>query len=426
MLNAVSLNVINNSKFTQNFIKPRYDSYCFANLPATITSLFTGQKQDLALPHDVFGNLPNRYHKVIFFFIDAFGWNFYDRYASKYNFLKTILAHGMISKMTSQFPSTTAAHVTCIHTGLNVGQAGVYEWNYYEPLVDEMISPLLFSYAGDKISRDTLKRSSIPAADFFPQQTFYHTLQAHGVSSHIFQYQAYSSSTYSDIVFRGANVHPYRNLSDAFTQLAELVRTPTASPSYYFLYFDRIDRECHNHGPYARQSVEILNYFSSMMEQFLRNVRGKAPNTLFMMSADHGQVAVNPRTTYYLNQQIPEIVRYMKTNQRGHPLVPAGSPRDMFLHIKDECIDEVIGKLRQCLVGRAEVYTTQELLARNFFGLQAPSPTFLARVGNVVILPHKYETVWWYEEDRFEMHFQGHHGGLTPEEMEIPLLLLPL
>jgi hypothetical protein len=50
----------------------------------------------------------------------------------------------------------------------------------------------------------------------------------------------------------------------------------------------------------------------------------------------------------------------------------------------------------------------------------------LTRVGNVVILPYQYETVWWYEGGKFEMHFQGHHGGLTPEEMEIPLLLLAL
>src|SRR5581483_11167180 len=144
------------------------------------------------------------------------------------------------------------------------------------------------------------------------------------------------------------------------------------------------------------------------------------------MSADHGHVPVNPRTTFYLNQQIPGITRYLKTNRRGNLLVPAGSPRDMFLYIKDEYIDEAIGRLRQSLDGRAEVYTTRELLEQHFFGLQEPSPTFLARAGNVVILPYKYETVWWYEEDKFEMHFQGHHGGLTPEEMEIPLLVLPL
>jgi hypothetical protein len=98
----------------------------------------------------------------------------------------------------------------------------------------------------------------------------------------------------------------------------------------------------------------------------------------------------------------------------------------MFLYIKDEFVEEAISHLRKALDGRAEVYPTQELVAQYFFGLQEPAETFFNRVGNVVILPYQNETVWWYEEGKFDMHFYGHHGGLTPEEMEIPLIVLPL
>src|SRR5579862_3769938 len=160
MINTASVQALNDAKFSQSFMRPRYDSYCFANIPATIEFLLTGKQQEM-LPLDVFSGLPTRYDRVILFFIDAFGWCFFERYAEKYPFLKTALNQGSVSKLTSQFPSTTAAHVTCIHSGLNVGQSGIYEWNYYEPLVDDIISPLFFSYARDKISRDTLKRSGI-------------------------------------------------------------------------------------------------------------------------------------------------------------------------------------------------------------------------------------------------------------------------
>ena len=34
--------------------------------------------------------------------------------------------------------------------GLNVDKVVFMKWNYYEPLVDEVISPLLFAYAGEK------------------------------------------------------------------------------------------------------------------------------------------------------------------------------------------------------------------------------------------------------------------------------------
>src|SRR2546423_9748489 len=149
MLNTASVNAVNGSQFSQRFVKPLYDSYCFSNIPQTIEFLLTGEGES-GLPLDVLGNppcMPRKYDKVILFFVDAFGWHFFERYAERYEFLKIILNTGVASKMTSQFPSTTAAHSTCIHTGLNAGPSGGYERHYSEPPVDDIISPLLFSYA---------------------------------------------------------------------------------------------------------------------------------------------------------------------------------------------------------------------------------------------------------------------------------------
>ena len=425
MLNSNSLNAVNGAKYSRRFVKPLYDSYCFSALPQTVEFMLTGEGES-ALPGDAFGNLPTRYDKVILFFVDAFGWRFFQQYAEKYPFLKTILRHGAVSQMTSQFPSTTAAHVTCMHTGLDVGQSGVYEWNYYEPLVDEVITPLLFAYAGDK-ERDTLKRSGIPTEAFFPTQTFYQKLQTRGITSYVFQSASYTPSTFSDIVYKGATVIPFKRLSGALSNLAELVVADTAPITYYFLYFDKIDAICHTYGPNSRQFEEAVDAFLRMMEElFYKKLSGKVRQTLVVLTADHGQVEVDPRRTFYLNKLDIDIEQYLQRNQRGKLLIPAGSARDMFLHVKEERIDEVVALLQKHLADRAEVYCTEQLVAQHFFGSTQPSRAFLTRVGNVVILPYQHETVWWYEEGKFDMHFQGHHGGLTPEEMEIPLLLLPL
>jgi hypothetical protein len=425
MLNSGSVNAVNGAKFSQRFVKPLYDSYCFAALPQTIEFMLSGEGHS-ALPMDAFGNLPTRYNKVILFFVDAFGWRFFKRYAEKYPFLKTALRSGVVSKMTSQFPSTTAAHVTCIHTGLDVGQSGVYEWNYYEPLVDEVITPLLFAYVGDK-ERDTLKRAGIPSEAFFPTQTFYQKLQTRGIASYVFQSQSYTPSTFSSIVYKGATLIPFKRLSEALANLVELVIADTAPIAYYLLYYDKIDAICHTYGPNSPQFEETVDVFlRSIEELFYTKLLGKVDQTLLVLTADHGQVEVDPRRTYYLNKQGTPIEQYLQTNRRGKPLVPAGSARDMFLHVKEERLEEAMSLLQKQLVGRAEVYSTEQLVAQRFFGLSQPSKEFLNRVGNVVILPYQDETVWWYEGGKFEMHFQGHHGGLTPEEMEIPLLLLAL
>lgn len=426
MLNAPSLNTVNNSRFSQSFIKPLYQSYCFANLPATIHHLLTGLGQS-ALPVDVLSGLPTRYNKVVLLFVDAFGWRFFEQYADSYPMLKTFLQDGAVSKLTSQFPSTTSAHVTCINTGLNVAQSGVYEWNYYEPLVDALITPLRFSYTGDS-KVDTLKSTGIAPEAFYPTRTFYQTLQSLGVQSHAFQPAAYTQSTYSSMVFKGVNsLSPFRTLEHALDGLAGHVLDKDEIPAYYLLYYDMIDAACHIGGPNSQALAEEIRYFFTTLEQrFYQKLRHLTGDTLLILTADHGQVEVSPATTFYLNLEIPEITRYLRTNSAGAPLVPAGSARDMFLYVKEELLDEAIDLLQRSLAGRAEIYRTSELIQQNFFGSLTPSSAFLAHVGNVVILPYAQETVWWFEAGRFAMHFQGHHGGLTPAEMEIPLLLLPL
>jgi len=133
---------------------------------------------------------------------------------------------------------------------------------------------------------------------------------------------------------------------------------------------------------------------------------------------------VDPKTTLYLNQtpQFPKIRKLLKENRRGDVLAPGGSPRDMFLYVKEPMLGEAKALVAAAVQGRADVYTIDELIGAGLFGPRPLSPTFLSRVGNLVVLPHKYETVWWYEKGRFEQKFYGHHGGLSPEEMEIPLL----
>jgi len=426
MFNAASLKAVYGARVSSNLVRPLYDSYCFANLPASIAYLLTGEGQ-LALPADVFAGLPTRFDRIVLFFIDAFGWRFFERYASKYSSLKTFARQGIVSKLTSQFPSTTAAHVTCIHTGLNVGQSGVYEWNYYEPLVDEIITPLMFSYSGDK-ERDTLKRAGIAPQAYFPAPTFYQQLQARGISSYIFQSAAFTPSTPSNVYYQGATVYPYKNLDEGFTLLVRALEMGMDGnkPYYCFFYYNLIDTACHLYGPDSREFEQAVDFFFTAFDRHLSMLlRGRQGNTLFMLTADHGQIAVRASETCYLNRQIPGIAAYFQANRRGQLLVPAGSARDMFLYVKPERLDEAIALLQRSLDGIARVYRVQDYIDQGYFGTTHPSREFMARVGNVLILPEPSQTVWWHEHGKFAMNFAGHHGGLTPAEMEIPLFVLP-
>ena len=387
------------------FVKPKYDEGGFAGIPERIREYYVSKEYDA----------------VVLFLVDGFGWRFFEKFQDA-PFLKRLTKSGRVEKLTSQFPSTTAAHITTIHTGLPVGKSGVYEWYYYEPQLDRIIAPLLFSYAGDD-ERETLK-GDIKARNLYPKQTLYQELKLLGVESHVFGSREYTPSTYSNIVMKGAELHSFKTLPEALVNLGSLLQSGKA-PTYVNFYVDTIDSLCHKYGPTAPQTESEIEAFLLVMEHFFARVFSGEKTVLFLMTADHGASEVDPQTTVFLNKdkRFKGVERFMRQNQVGDLLVPGGSARDMFLYVKDELLDEAQDFLTGRLEGKAEVVKTEWLMENGYFGPEI-SPQFRARVGNLVILPHRYESVWWYEKDKFEQRFYGHHGGLTPQEMEIPLLAL--
>lgn len=423
MINSESIAAVRDARINRHFLRPIYEGYGFASIPQTVRSLLTGAKGG-GVPFGPREDLYAEYDAVILFFVDAFGWRFFEEYAERHPFLRRIVDEGLVCKLTSQFPSTTAAHVTAIHTGLPVGESGVYEWFYYEPRLDAVIAPLLFSFAGDH-GRDTLAATGVAPEELFPTQTLYQDLGRHGVRSYCLQDHAYAFSPYTAMVTAGATLVPYRTLPEAIVNLSQLLDRREGR-SYYLLYYDRIDAICHLYGPDSPQmAAEILTFLDVMERLFHGNLMQARGRTLFLMTADHGQTAIDPATTVYLNRSVPELEALMQTSRAGRPLVPAGSSRDMFLHIREGSLDEAQALLERQFEGRAEVRRVSDLIEQGFFGSGPPSRALLGRVGNLVILPFTRESAWWYEEGRFDQHFYGQHGGLTPDEMETILLAQP-
>jgi predicted AlkP superfamily pyrophosphatase or phosphodiesterase len=384
------------------FLKPRYDTGGFAGIPNRIKQAFAS----------------GSYDAVVLFLVDGFGWRFFERFQDT-PFLKRIARDGTIEKLTSQFPSTTAAHLTTIHTGLPVGVSGIYEWFIYEPALDRIIAPLLFSYSGTR-ERETLKTARVDPFVIFPRGTFYSELKQMGIVPYVYGVRDYTPSTFSKAVTNGAELLRFITLPEVLVNLGSLLEQQS-NPTYIHLYFDRIDSIAHEYGPSAPQTEAEIHAFLLIMEHFFeKTFKGK--RVLFLMTADHGQVDVDPRTTIYLNidRSFKGLERFIKTNQGGQLLIPAGSARDMFLYIQEHLLDEAETFFAKRLEGRADVVKAASLIEAGYFGTEI-SPRFRERVGNLVILPYPNETVWWYERERFEQRFYGHHGGLTPEEMEIAL-----
>ena len=344
--------------------------------------------------------------RIALIYFDAFGWRFLERHADH-----RLFQAADVERWSSCFPSTTTVHSTTIHSGLPLGEHGLYEWNIFEPRMNRLITPLWFSFAGDG-RLGTLFDAGFTAHDLFPEQTIYRRLLP--VPSHVAMPSEIAHSDTSKLLLQPATVHPFDENADGLSRLCAALAAEERA--YGTIYFGDADSMMHMVGPDATE-------VAALMEETLSAIAA-APwpeGTLVLLTADHGMEEVSPERTTYVNVAWPDLEQYMAVGADGKPLAPAGSCRDLFLHVLPERLDEVEARLAELLAPVAEVRKVEELLAEGLFGPNV-TDALTSRLANLVVLPAPAEAAYWLEPGRFEQHFHGQHGGLTANEMGIPLV----
>jgi hypothetical protein len=388
--------------------RPEQGRRCFDQLPATVERLLTGRTDGAAVAVAE-PPLGERFERVVFVYLDAFGCTLLDRYADHPLFARA-RSEGVVLELTSQFPSTTTAQVTTIHSGLPVAKHGLYEWHLYEPALHRLITPLLFSFAGDG-ERGTLAGVLDPDS-IFPRESVYARLAAAGVRSTVLLPATIAGAVPNVALLRDADVLPYVSPEGAFAATAAALDTGSA---YVHVYLDQVDSVMHAVGP----DDPLVDAGARLVLDALADARLPA-GTLVLLTSDHGMSPVDPGRTVYVNDAWPELAEHLETGADGKPLAPAGSCRDLLLHAREGHLDEVCGGLAERVGHIAEVVPVERLVAEGIFA--EPGPRLRARLANVVVLPHYREAVYWHEPGRFVQKLHGQHGGLSPQEMEIPLV----
>jgi hypothetical protein len=329
------------------------------------------------LPGLVARELETHQHVVVIL-LDAFGWTFVERHA-EHPLLRRVARDGSLGPMRSQFPSTTTAHVTTMHTGLPVEDHGLYEWRVYEPELDAITIPLLVAEDPPFDARRMLPEGP----------SFYQRLAVrHGASSTVFSPDRFSPSGFDAIALRGAKLVPYSDLAS----LPLILGDP---PSYTYIYFDLVDAIGHLHGPSSPEFDDTcLRALDAIYGLFFGPSAAEWPDTLLVLTADHGQIDVSPDDVTYLD--LPGVQ-------------PAGSSRDLFLHVDEPAIDATIASINATLGDLGHATRSEPL-----FG--PLGPRLSARLAPICVLPSPGHQVWLRGHEDVETRFRGHHGGLTPEE----------
>ena len=401
MVDPASEEAVETARWRDGLVRPLPGGYSFDAIPETIAWL-AGAEATPPLPAASLDGLHGPYERVVLVLADALGWHRLTDFAGE-PFTRRLFRDGRVLRLTTQFPSTTTAHVTTLCSGAPVGASGFYEWFQYHEAVDALTCPLLYTRVGDQPGSLDLP----PAAFYDFGETYVQSLARRGVPSTTFQNVLYAASPFSRYALDGAEVVPFSDPGEALRLAAGVER------GFAFAYLDAVDTACHHAGPGSAEATAATREVLGALEQLVTTLQ---PGTLLAVTADHGHVAADPERCLYLNVLWPELPELLAIQG------VAGSPRDVFLHVRDGCADEVVGGLRERLGERALVEPIEVLIGDGLFG--EVSERLRRRLGDVAVLPAEGHEVWWHDPPVFRQHLLGHHGGLSPEEAHTYLALI--
>jgi hypothetical protein len=399
------------------FQNPDYGGRSILNLPGSICRWLGAPLPDASLlAEDLVAPLGDGYQAVVLVLLDALGLNQLRRWIGDgdASLLGELVETGLLAPVTSIAPSTTSAALTTLWTGKSAAAHGIvgYElWLKEYGLVANTILHAPMSFKGDVGS---LEKAGFKPERFMDLPTLGAHLARHGVETVAFQHQSIARSGLSRMLLQGANTSAFRTPSELWVNVRRAVEGRASSGrSYFWIYWGEIDHLSHFYGPDDERVLgELADFMAAFRRHFLEVLAPAARRQiLFVLLADHGQIATQPDPHYDLRHH-PALTR------RLH-ILPTGENRLAYLYIKpgqQEAVREYIQRTwPNQFVTLDPVYAVEAGL----FGPRQTHPHLLERLGDLLVVARGNAYLWWSPS---EDHLYGRHGGLSPEEMLVPLL----
>ncbi|MEJ2126577.1 MAG: alkaline phosphatase family protein [Candidatus Bathyarchaeota archaeon] len=406
------------------FLYPHYDQDCICNIPGTILDLFEVNHKLTTLPMDLNTEVDG-VDKVVLFVLDGFGYDQFLRYNKEQKFLSSLAKRSEVFPLTSIFPSQTTNALTTLNTGLTPQEHGLFEYYIYIKEVDRIVNTLRFEPLGSRIRNELLEKGYSPDI-LFNGTTIQTKLKEAGIKSFTHIYASYAYSHYSKLLFQDSTFIPSLKSSDLIVTLKKKLEK-TRGPAYFFVHLSNLDTISHEYGPKSYEYGAELSAISYLMnKELIQKIDLQtAKETLILLTADHGGVNIVPEDTTYLNG-FSGVINNLQKGKSENIILPTGSARDVFLHVKPDKLAGTQELLLEIIGNKAKIVETKQAINDGLFGHGKVGKQFVDRAGNLLILPYDKETVWFEHFKNIKYNPIGQHGGLSQEEMIVPLAVTTL
>ncbi|MDP9383604.1 MAG: alkaline phosphatase family protein [Chloroflexota bacterium] len=400
-------------------VLPEYDGRGLANVVPTVERHFNVQTDIAPLSEAILPpHLLDGVRRVVTLLIDALGLQQLERAMQRGHapYMSALLAqdNAHLGRITSTFPSTTVCALTTLGTGLPPGRHGVTNQQMYDSSLGTVIDILYFSPV---VAGRGLDTAGIDAGQWLGLPTVYERLGPSGIAPIVVNHEQFKGTSLSRINHRGARYHGFRTISDLAVNLRAVMES-SAELAYIHAYWGTLDSITHEYGPMSPQhDAEVRVIDHALGEILLRKLR--APGTLLLLLADHGHIQSDAEHAVWLNDH-PELLALLQAP-------PVGLDRAGVLYVRPGCEAEALRYAEERLTPQVHVMSAEESLELGLYGPGPLPARSRQRMGQLLLLPvEDWRVKYQVPGKERKVWNVGTHGGLTPEEMLVPLLAVRL
>jgi hypothetical protein len=220
-------------------------------------------------------------------------------------------------------------------------------------------------------------------------------------------------SGFTRMLYRGVGeIRGHRGASDLWVHLRTMLAETRGRRAFLTAYWGGLDSIGHAYGQDTDQWAAEFRTVSHLLErEFLSELPpADREGTLLLITADHGMVRIPADKILTANED---------EHLKAHLQVPImGESRAAFVYPRTGRSQAIRDYLEQAFPGWFTVIDSRKALDAGLMGLPVGDDAY-ARAGELLVLPNGDHAL---QRAKPSVSLVGRHGGLTPEEMLVPLI----
>lgn len=377
---------------------PDYHHNSLVNLMSRLAQEF-GVDDHLypAFQHAALNNLGD-YQHIVLLVLDGLGARYVDTHPG-------FLQSHKRAELTSVFPTTTASAITTFMTGLAPQQHGLTGWFTYLKEVGAVTAVLPCQLRG---SRELLPDRGVDIAALYGHTPFFDLLN---VPSTVLAPEWIIDSPFNVTHSGRARRQGYSDLDSMLANLGSMLQQDERQ--YIYAYWPEFDRLSHQFGNGSPQVAQHYQQLDSALEKFVESIAGS--RTILLVTADHGFIDTSPEHELHLEDH-PRL-------QDCLSLPLSGEPRLAYCYVHPRKAQTFADYVQEHFAGQLDLFESRELIARGAFGLGEPHPQLSQRVGDFTLVMKENYVIRDRLAGEQGLFQHGVHGGISEQEMQVPLMV---